>query len=89
MNALMSPKAQLILAWVLLIGSMIGWPLSQLTIARDEPTFTLALSWLAIILGAWNTIVTTQVNKDVTDVNVKAQNASVDADNVTIDKDAS
>jgi hypothetical protein len=65
MNALMSPKAQLVLAWVLLIGSLIGWPLSQLTVARDEPAFVLGLSWFAIVLGAWNTIVTTQVNKDV------------------------
>ena len=66
MNALMSPRAQLIFAWVLLIGSLIGWPLSQLTLARSEPPFVLGLSWFAIVLGAWNTIVTTQVNKDVT-----------------------
>ena len=65
MNALMSPRAQLILAWVLLIGSAIGWPLSQMTVARDEPPFVLGLSWFAILLGAWNTIVTTQVNRDV------------------------
>ena len=64
MNALMSPRAQLIFAWVLLIGSLVGWPLSQLTVASSEPPFVLGLSWFAIVLGAWNTIVTTQVNKD-------------------------
>lgn len=67
MNALFSPKAQLIFAWVLLVGSLIGWPLSQLTVARSEPPFVLGLSWFAIVLGAWNTIVTTQVNKDLED----------------------
>lgn len=67
MNALFSPKAQLIVAWVLLVGSLIGWPLSQLTVARSEPPFVLGLSWFAIVLGAWNTIVTTQVNKDLDD----------------------
>ena len=66
MNALFSPRAQLIFAWVLLIGSLVGWPLSQLTVARDEPPFVLGLSWFAIVLGAWNTIVTTSVNKEVT-----------------------
>lgn len=64
MNAIMSPRAQLYLAWVLLIGSLIGWPLSQLTVAANEPPFVLGLSWFAIVLGAWNTIVTAQVNKD-------------------------
>lgn len=65
MNAICSPKAQLIFAWVLLVGSLIGWPLSQLTVASSEPPFILGLSWFAIVVGAWNTIVTTQVNKDV------------------------
>jgi hypothetical protein len=66
MNALMSPRAQVILAWVLLIGSLIGWPVSQLTVASTEPPFILGLSWFAIVLGAWNTIVTTAVNRTVT-----------------------
>lgn len=65
MNAIFSPKAQLIFAWVLLVGSLIGWPLSQLTVASSEPPFVLGLSWFAIVLGAWNTIVSSQVNKDL------------------------
>jgi hypothetical protein len=40
------------LAWFLLIGAIIGWPVTQFTVARDEPPFILALSWLAIILTA-------------------------------------
>jgi hypothetical protein len=66
MNAIFSPRAQLYFAWVLLIGSLIGWPLSQFTVASNEPPFILGLSWFAVVLGAWNTIVATQVNKEVT-----------------------
>ena len=40
------------LAWTLLVGSLIGWPLTALTVAREEPQFILGLSWLAIILTA-------------------------------------
>ena len=40
------------LTWAMLIGSMIGWPLSALFVAKDEPQFVLGLSWLAIILTA-------------------------------------
>jgi hypothetical protein len=62
-NALISPKAQLWISWVLLIGSVLAWPATALTVFRDEPQGILGLSWFAIILGAYNTIVTTQVNK--------------------------
>jgi hypothetical protein len=65
-NGLMSPRAQLVFAWVLLIGSVIGWPVTALTIFAHEPQGILGLSWFAIILGAWNTIVTTAVNDEVT-----------------------
>lgn len=65
MNTLLSPRMQLIVSWVLLVGSVIGWPLSQLTVAANEPPFILGLSWFAIVLGAFNTIVSCQVNRDV------------------------
>lgn len=51
-------------AWVLLIGALIGWPVTQLTIARDEPPFTLGLSWLAIILTAADLLSTSQVHEE-------------------------
>lgn len=56
-------KARLVAAWALLFGAVIGWPLSQLTIARHEPPFTLALSWLAIILTAADLLSTTDVRR--------------------------
>lgn len=54
-------RLRLYAAWTLLIGSLIGWPVSQLTFARHEPPFILGLSWLAIILTAADLLSTTDV----------------------------
>ena len=56
-------RARLILAWTLLVGSLIGWPLTALTVARNEPQFVLGLSWLAITLTAADLLSTTDVRK--------------------------
>lgn len=55
------------LAWVLLVGSAIGWPLSQATIAASEPPFTLGLSWLAITLTALDILGTQDVRRQQED----------------------
>lgn len=60
-------RARVVIAWVMLVGGLIGWPLSQLTIAKDEPPFVLALSWLAIILTAWDVLNTTDVRRQQED----------------------
>lgn len=52
------------LAWGLLIGSLIGWPLSALTWAKTEPQFILGLSWLAIALTAIDILSTTDVRSE-------------------------
>jgi uncharacterized membrane protein YfcA len=57
-------RARVILAWILLSGSIIGWPLSVLTVARDEPPFILGLSWLAIILAAAELLTSSQVHEE-------------------------
>jgi hypothetical protein len=54
-------------AWVLLVGSLIGWPLSALWWARDEPQFVLGLSWLAITLTAMDLLKTSRVHRDQED----------------------
>lgn len=54
----MPTKYRIYAAWVLLGASVIGWPLSMLTIAKDEPPFVLSLSWLAIILTSLDIIAT-------------------------------
>lgn len=46
--------------WALLIGSLVGWPISVLL--TDEPVFILSLSWLAITLTAWDIIVTSELH---------------------------
>jgi uncharacterized membrane protein YfcA len=57
-------RARTVLAWVLLIGSLIGWPVSALTWARDEPQFVLGLSWLAITLTAMDLLTSSQVHEE-------------------------
>jgi hypothetical protein len=53
-------RVRTIAAWILLIGSVIMWPVSQLTFARNEPPLTLGLSWLAITLVAADLLTTSQ-----------------------------
>lgn len=57
----MDTKIRIYMAWTLLIGAVIGWPLTMLTVAKGEPPFTLALSWLAIILTALDILSTQDV----------------------------
>lgn len=63
----MSPVWRVRLAWVLLIGSLIGWPLSALTWASGEPQFILGLSWLAITITALDLVATTDVRSEQVD----------------------
>lgn len=64
----MSPETvahlEVILAWTLIAACVIGWPLSQMTIARDEPPFTLGLSWLAILLTALDYLKNSRAHKE-------------------------
>jgi ribose/xylose/arabinose/galactoside ABC-type transport system permease subunit len=60
-------RAEIALAWTLLIGSLVGWPLSMLTWARDEPPFILSLSWLAITLTAADLLKSSRVHRDLDD----------------------
>lgn len=57
----MSPQARLRLAWVLLVASVLGWPLSALTFAKDEPATVLGLSWFAITITALDVLFTSDV----------------------------
>lgn len=57
-------RARVIGSWVLLVGSVIGWPVSALTVARGEPPFILGLSWLAIILTSLDLLTSSQVHQE-------------------------
>lgn len=59
----MNPRWRVRGAWVLLVGSVIGWPVSQFTVAAGEPPFILGLSWLAIIVTALDLLSTNQVHR--------------------------
>lgn len=54
-------------SWATLVLSVVGWPLTSVTIFRGEPQGVLALSWLALILGAANTLLTAYVRSDTHD----------------------
>lgn len=51
-------------AWCLLVGSVGGWAVTALTIAKDEPQVILAISWLAITLTAYDILTTSHVHED-------------------------
>jgi hypothetical protein len=59
------PEARRIAAAWLLLGCLIGWPVSQLTWARHEPPTVLALSWAAMILAAVGILATADARKAV------------------------
>ncbi len=57
-------RARTVVAWVLLVGSLVGWPVSVLTLAKDEPVFVLSLSWLAIVLEAASLLTSSQIHEE-------------------------
>lgn len=54
-------RRRLIFAWVLIAVSVLGWPLTALTIAASEPPTLLFLSWLAPVITALNILFTVDV----------------------------
>lgn len=60
----MSPRLRKRAAGVLAIVATVAWPVTQFTVARDEPPFTLGLSWFAITLTALDIWLTTDVRAE-------------------------
>ena len=60
-------KLRIIGAWILLITSILGAPISMLTVAKEEPPFVLGLSWFAITLTALDILLTTDVRNNTDD----------------------
>jgi hypothetical protein len=51
---------RVVIAWVFLIGGLIGFTLSAFqVIAKDEPLIVLLLSWAALIYEGFNAVVLT------------------------------
>jgi hypothetical protein len=59
----MSPKWRVRAAWVLLVACLLGWPISMVTFAKDEPPAILALSWLAVAITALDVVSTQTVRE--------------------------
>lgn len=57
-------RGRTVAAWGLLTVSLVGWPISALTVARDEPQFVLGLSWAAIIIEATNLLTASQISEE-------------------------
>lgn len=60
---LREPRTRVRAALVLLVASVIGWPVSALTVASDEPQFVLGLSWVAITVTCLDVLATTDVRQ--------------------------
>lgn len=56
-------RARTIAAWILLVGSLIGWPATAVTVFRSEPQGILGLSWLAIIIECGSLLTSSQVRQ--------------------------
>ncbi|MFI6228615.1 hypothetical protein ACIBCR_15040 [Micromonospora echinospora] len=68
----MSPRmrrARTITAWILLAGSLAGWPLCAFWLARNEPPVVLGLSFLAIIIESASLLTASQVHEDTANNN--------------------
>ena len=64
LTALVSPRWRRRAALALVAITLVAWPISALTWARDEPQFILGLSWLAITLTAVDVAATTDVRTE-------------------------
>lgn len=60
MSAFKRAPTRVKVAWMGLATSVVAWPVSQLTFAKDEPFLTLALSWLAICLVCVDILINTK-----------------------------
>jgi len=69
----MSPRWRRRAALVTIAVTLILWPISALTWAKDEPQFILGLSWLAITLTAVDVAATTDVRAEQDDDEKSAQ----------------
>jgi drug/metabolite transporter (DMT)-like permease len=57
-------NALIVFWWMLLVLSIVLWPVSMFTFAKDEPPAVLSLSWFAITLTAATGLVAAYVKKD-------------------------
>lgn len=54
-------------SWGVLAVCIVGWPTTALTVWSNQPQGVMALSWIAIILTAVQTLLTAYVKREVDD----------------------
>ena len=59
----MKIRAYVWISRIVLVASLILWPISSFTFAKDEPPSILGLSWFAIIYTAFGVLVTVEIKK--------------------------
>jgi hypothetical protein len=64
---LREPENRVRAAVALFVVSIVAWPITALTVFRDEPQGILGLSWFAIILTCVDIIITTDVRQNTDD----------------------
>lgn len=62
---IMSPNGQVYFSTFIILSSLIGWPVSAVTIAKDEPFVILSISWLALIYSGYSALVSSQADKHI------------------------
>lgn len=60
----MSPTWRVRAAWALLAVTLVAWPVAAFTVAKAEPQFILALSFLAIVVTCLDVVSTQDVRKE-------------------------
>jgi hypothetical protein len=54
-------------AWASVVVCVVAWPVTAVTIWRTQPQGVMALSWIAILYTAVQTLLTAYVKQDVDD----------------------
>lgn len=60
---LISPKVEIAIGWIMVGASLIGWPLSAITFAKEEPATILGISWGALIFAGYSVVVAGHADK--------------------------
>lgn len=60
---MVSPNVEIVVGWIMVITSIIGWPVSALTFASNEPATVLGISWGALIFAGYSVVVAGHADK--------------------------
>ncbi len=58
-------KLLIAIGWICFLAPIIAWPITALTVAKDEPAFVLGLSYLAVVLSGATILLQALVKRDV------------------------